>query len=139
MPAVYVTLGPNATRCTWVLLTKKRGPFIGKMGPGFGRLRLHSGYEAPEGFGRLLPACMRVQVGERSGMEKLSEYLLTKEAADLLGVSQNTLRAWAEDGRVPMHRNPANGYRLFRREDLEKILAKAAKPVLPLKNRKKPR
>jgi hypothetical protein len=28
-----------------------------------------------------------------------------------------------------MHRNPANGYRLFKRDDLMKFLAKVAKPV----------
>ena len=69
-------------------------------------------------------------------MEKLSEYVLTKEAAEFLGVSQNTLRTWAEDGRIPMHRNPANGYRLFRREDLEHFLAEAATPVVPARKRK---
>jgi hypothetical protein len=28
-----------------------------------------------------------------------------------------------------MHRNPVNGYRLFKRTDLDKLLKKAAKPV----------
>jgi hypothetical protein len=32
-----------------------------------------------------------------------------------------------------MHRNPANGYRLFKREDLEKFLAKVARPEKPKK------
>ena len=61
-------------------------------------------------------------------MEKLSEYVKTAEAALVLGVSQNTLRAWAEDGKIPVHRNPANGYRLFLRSDLEQFLREAAKP-----------
>jgi hypothetical protein len=30
---------------------------------------------------------------------------------------------------IPMHRNPANGYRLLKRSDLDKNLKKAAKPV----------
>lgn len=55
-------------------------------------------------------------------MEKLSDYVMTAEAAEILGVSQNTLRAWAKDGKIPMHRNPANGYRLFLRSDLKKFL-----------------
>jgi excisionase family DNA binding protein len=55
-------------------------------------------------------------------MEKLSEYVKIAEAAQILGVSQNTLRAWSEAGKVPMRRNPANGYRLFRRNDLETFL-----------------
>ena len=55
-------------------------------------------------------------------MEKLSDYVMTAEAAEILGVSQNTLRAWAKDGKIPMHRNPANGYRLFLRSDLKEFL-----------------
>lgn len=57
-------------------------------------------------------------------MTKVSEYVKVAEAAEILGVSQNTVRAWAENGKLPAHRNPANGYRLFRRTDLEKFLRK---------------
>jgi excisionase family DNA binding protein len=55
-------------------------------------------------------------------MTKLSDYVKTAEAAEILGVSQNTLRTWASAGKIPVHRNPANGYRLFKRSDLEKFL-----------------
>lgn len=61
-------------------------------------------------------------------MTKLSEYVKTAEAAEILGVSQNTLRNWAEAGKIPMHRNPANGYRLFKRSDLEQLLKQVAIP-----------
>lgn len=64
-------------------------------------------------------------------MTKLSEYVKTAEAAEILGVAQNTLRKWAERGDIPMHRNPANGYRLFKRSDLDAFLRKTAKPVKP--------
>lgn len=57
-------------------------------------------------------------------MAKLSEYVKTAEAAEILGVSQNTLRTWASAGKIPVHRNPANGYRLFLKADLEKFLRK---------------
>lgn len=57
---------------------------------------------------------------------KLNEYLKTAQAAEMLGVSQNTLRTWARDGKIPMQRNPANGYRLFRRSDLEDFLEMVA-------------
>ena len=60
---------------------------------------------------------------------KLTDYVKTAEAAEILGVAQNTLRKWAARGDIPMHRNPANGYRLFKRSDLEKFLKKAATPV----------
>ncbi len=62
-------------------------------------------------------------------MERLDAYLTIKEAARFLGVSANTLRNWGRDGRIAMHRNPANGYRLFRRSDLEQFLRDTAKPV----------
>lgn len=57
-------------------------------------------------------------------MKNLSEYVKTAEAAQILGVAQNTLRKWAEQGEIPVHRNPANGYRLFKREDLMRFLKK---------------
>jgi excisionase family DNA binding protein len=62
-------------------------------------------------------------------MKKLSDFVKTAEAAEFLGVSQNTLRAWAKAGKIPMRRNPANGYRLFKRSDLEDFLAKLDKPA----------
>jgi excisionase family DNA binding protein len=55
-------------------------------------------------------------------LEKLDAYLTIREAADFLGVSANTLRNWGRDDKVPMHRNPINGYRLFKRVDLERLL-----------------
>ncbi len=57
-------------------------------------------------------------------MKNLSEYVKTAEASQILGVAQNTLRKWAEQGNIPVHRNPANGYRLFKREDLMRFLKK---------------
>ena len=62
-------------------------------------------------------------------MVKLSDYVLTAEAARILGVSVNTVRNWARDGKIRHHRNPANGYRMFLRKDLSLFLAEAARPV----------
>ena len=62
-------------------------------------------------------------------MTKLSEYLHTSEAAEYLGVHDNTIRNWAARGELPMHRNPANGYRLFKRSDLDAFLKKTARPI----------
>ena len=64
-------------------------------------------------------------------MPKLTEYVKTAEAAEILGVSQNTLRTWAAKGIIPMHRNPANRYRLFMRADLENFLESVARPSKP--------
>ena len=60
-------------------------------------------------------------------MVKLNEYVKIAKAAEMLGVSQNTLRNWSEAGKIKVHRNPANGYRLFRRSELKAFLAKVAK------------
>ncbi|MCS7466128.1 helix-turn-helix domain-containing protein [Stieleria sp. ICT_E10.1] len=60
-------------------------------------------------------------------MEKLDNYFTIKDAAEFLGVSQNTVRNWGRAGKIPMHRNPVNGYRLFKRRDLESLLRSAEK------------
>ena len=69
-------------------------------------------------------------------MARLSEYVKVAEAAEILGVSQGTVRTWAATGKIPMHRNPANGYRLFRRVDLERFLKIVARPA-PVEHRRK--
>ena len=61
--------------------------------------------------------------------EKLSDYLKTAEAAAFLGVSQNTLRTWAKQGKIHVRINPANGYRLFRIDDLQSFLDAIAESV----------
>jgi excisionase family DNA binding protein len=48
-------------------------------------------------------------------------YLRVKEAAKLLGVSPNTVRAWGAAGKIPEHRHPANRYRMYKLADLERI------------------
>jgi len=50
-------------------------------------------------------------------------YMLIAEAAAFLGVSENTLRNWERAGRIDVQRHPINGYRLFKRTQLELILA----------------
>lgn len=90
----------------------------------------------PEESGKVTPVG---GVSESSGakrMLKLDEYVKIAAAAKFLGVSQNTLRKWADEGRIAMRLNPGNGYRLFRRTDLEKFLQAAARPA---KAPKKPR
>ena len=49
--------------------------------------------------------------------------------------SQNTLRSWADSGRIDVHVNPANGYRLFLRKDLEGFLRAIESPYAPAKPR----
>jgi excisionase family DNA binding protein len=65
---------------------------------------------------------------------KLNESVEVAEAAEIRGVSPETVRTWAADGKIPMHRNPANSYRLFTRDDSEKFQKVIAKPLPPRKN-----
>ena len=55
-------------------------------------------------------------------MPKLDEYLRIKDAAEYLGVCQNTLRNWEEAGKIPVFRHPVNNYRLYDRADLDDLL-----------------
>ena len=57
-------------------------------------------------------------------MHKIDEYLKIKDAAALVGVSPGTLRNWEKRGTLKVFRNPQNRYRLFRLEDLQKLLSK---------------
>lgn len=69
-------------------------------------------------------------------MSKLSEYVRVAAAAKYLGVSQTTLRKWAETGVIPCHTLPASGYRLFREADLKQFLRDVSRPVNRTRNPK---
>jgi excisionase family DNA binding protein len=55
-------------------------------------------------------------------MIRLDEFVTIKQAAQVLGVSINTLRNWHRDGKIPVYRNPVSNYRLFKKADLESLL-----------------
>jgi len=50
---------------------------------------------------------------------------LTSEAARILQVNENTVRAWADAGRLTAQRTGA-GLRVFSREELERVAAERA-------------
>ena len=56
-------------------------------------------------------------------------YVRVKEAAELLGVSPNTVRAWGAVAKIPEYRHPVNKYRLYKRQELERILRKLERSV----------
>jgi excisionase family DNA binding protein len=64
-------------------------------------------------------------------VQKVDEYVKIAEAAKYLGVAENTLRSWSDAGKVRAVRNPANGYRLFCRKDLDAFLKKLSLGELP--------
>jgi MerR family copper efflux transcriptional regulator len=55
-------------------------------------------------------------------MPNQPDFLRVKEAAELLGVSPNTIRAWGEGGKIPEYRHPINRFRLYKRAELESVL-----------------
>lgn len=58
-------------------------------------------------------------------MVSSQEDLLTiKSAAELLGISEVTLRRWDQAGKLRAHRHPGNGYRLYRRAEVEALVGK---------------
>ena len=53
---------------------------------------------------------------------KIADYLTVGEAAEQLGVSRSTLRNWDKANKLKPYRHPVNGYRLYRRQELEDLL-----------------
>jgi len=68
-------------------------------------------------FGKLI-----IHTSKDENMKKINEYINIKEAAQFIGVTQNTLRNWEREKKIAVHRNPLNRYRLYKKEDLEQLL-----------------
>ncbi len=60
-------------------------------------------------------------------MRRIQDYVTVTRAAELLGVSASTVRNWDRSGKLKAARNPMNGYRLYRREDIQSLLARIQK------------
>lgn len=69
----------------------------------------------------------------RQTVENLRDFLRISEAAEYLGVSPNTLRNWENAGKIVAHRHPVNGYRLFKKEELDALLNQLREPPPPKK------
>jgi uncharacterized protein YjcR len=59
-------------------------------------------------------------------------YVKVQEAADILGVAPNTIRSWRATGKIPEYRHPANGYRLYKRSDLEQVIRQIEQSAAPI-------
>jgi len=51
-----------------------------------------------------------------------NKYLTIKEAADYLGVTPLTLRNWDKNGKLKASRHPMSNYRVYKMENLEKVM-----------------
>ena len=69
-------------------------------------------------------------------MMRREGYLRVKEAAELLGVSPNTVRSWGEAGKIPEYRHPVNNYRLYKKAELERLLRQLKRSVPKRRSRR---
>lgn len=67
-------------------------------------------------------------------MDKL--YVNIKDAAEILGVSKLTLRNWDKAGKLSALRHPISNYRVYKIEDLKKILSQMESGEKPIKKPK---
>lgn len=50
------------------------------------------------------------------------QFLNVKQVAKILGVTSLTIRNWDKRGKLQAYRNPINNYRVYKVEDVEKLL-----------------
>lgn len=55
-------------------------------------------------------------------MVKITDFMTVGEAAAYLSVSKDSLRRWDRAGKLKARRHPINGYRLYQKSDLDKLL-----------------
>lgn len=54
----------------------------------------------------------------------MKEFLRIDEAANLLGISTQTLRNWEKRGELIPYRNPVNNYRMYKVSQIEEFIEK---------------
>lgn len=52
----------------------------------------------------------------------MNKYITIKSASTILGVSKITLRNWDKSGKLKAYRHPFNNYRMYKAEDIEKVI-----------------
>lgn len=72
-------------------------------------------------------------------MSDQSKLITIRQAATMLGVTPLTLRNWDNNGKFRALRHPINNYRVYHREDVEKLISEIRvneKPRKTPKNQK---
>jgi len=65
------------------------------------------------------------------------KFLTIKQAAEYLGVTPLTLRNWDKSGKLPTTRHPMSNYRIYKSEDLEKLVNDINMGAVPMKAKKR--
>jgi DNA-binding transcriptional MerR regulator len=68
------------------------------------------------------------------GMSMRETYVMVHDAAEILGVAPNTIRAWGAAGKIPEYRHPLNGYRLYKRSDLNQVIERLERSAAKVKS-----
>jgi len=66
----------------------------------------------------------------------MNKYITIKDASQILGVSKITLRNWDKTGKLKAHRHPFNNYRVYKIEDIDKVLEMIESNVFIIKKKK---
>jgi predicted site-specific integrase-resolvase len=66
----------------------------------------------------------------------MSKYITIKDASNILGMSKITLRNWDKSGKLKAHRHPFNNYRVYKIEDIDKVLEMIESNVFIIKKKK---
>ena len=67
---------------------------------------------------------------------KVNKYITIKEASDILGVSKITLRNWDKANKLKAYRHPFNNYRIYKLEDIDKVLEMIESDNFVIQNKK---
>lgn len=65
-----------------------------------------------------------------------NKFITIKNVADILNVSKATLRNWDKAGKLKAHRHPFNNYRVYKVEDIEKVIENISTSESIIKSRK---
>ncbi|MEK9184549.1 MAG: MerR family DNA-binding transcriptional regulator [Patescibacteria group bacterium] len=52
----------------------------------------------------------------------MAKFITIKEASNMIGVTALTLRNWDKNGKLKAVRHPMNNYRVYKLEDIEKVV-----------------
>jgi len=66
----------------------------------------------------------------------MNQYITIKEASTILGVTKLTLRNWDKSGKLRAHRHPFNNYRVYKLEDIDKVLEMIENDIFIVKKKK---